>query len=209
MITERIKTYTILAILILLFVSVSVNIFQHKLRKKADILASLKEISLLNENAVHKAASDSAKAQESRAWAKIDSERASFKVALSKAEAEIKRHKSNSAVTRPKIQVLVDSIPDLRDFVAFQDSTIVSQDSLIVDLQLRHRAEVVDLNEIIKLQGQQIVSNMAIGDNWRQMAENAQAGERRADKWRKFWKRTTGAVVVTAAAVVTIVTLKE
>jgi hypothetical protein len=192
------KNIIILSLLLLLLISGGLNLFQNSLRKNDKIRADLKEISLLNENAVHKANSDSAKAQESRTRAKIDSERASFKVALSKAEAEITRHKSNSAATRPKIQVLVDSIPDLRDFVAFQDSTIASQDTLITGLQLRHNAEVIDLNEIIKLQGQQIVSNMAIGENWRQMAENAQAGERREMKKKKFWRFLAGVGIATA-----------
>lgn len=211
MITEKLKKYTILAILILLFVSVSVNIFQHKLRKRADILASLKEISLLNENAVHKAASDSASAQVKRLNTKLAVTRDSAKSSHKRFVSEIKGDKKKLASLPQVIPKNPDSslLDSIRTAFYLKDTIIAKQDDFIKSMELTHAAEIVDLNAIINLQSQQITSNMAIGENWRQMAENAQAGEQRADKWRKFWKRTTGAVVVAAAAVVTIVTLKE
>jgi hypothetical protein len=186
------QSRALLIVSVLLFLSIAGHFVTWRINSTNELEAKLKNIELLNENAVHKAAGDSAKAKVERLASKIDSERASFKVALSKAEAEIKRHKSNSTATRPKIQVMVDSIPDLRDFVAFQDSTIASQDTLIISLKLRHAAEIIDLNQVVKLQAQQITTNMAIGENWRQMAEAAQKAERKQTKAKKVWRFIAG-----------------
>lgn len=206
MITEKLKKYTILALLILLFASVSVNIFQHKLRKRADILASLKEISLLNENAVHKAASDSASAQVKRLNTKLAITRDSAKSSHKRFVSEIKGDKKKLASLPQVIPQNPDSslLDSIRTAFYLKDTIIAKQDDFIKSMELTHAAEIVDLNAIINLQAQQITSNMAIGENWRQMAENAQDGERREVKRKKFWRT----VSVAAAGGIAFLLLK-
>lgn len=195
----------------LLFISLTGHYLTFRWNESREMAASMKEIQLLNENAVHKAASDSASAQVKRLNAKLAVTRDSAKSSHKRFVSEIKGDKKKLASLPQVIPQNPDSslLDSIRVAFHLKDTIIAKQDDFIKSMELTHAAEIVDLNAIINLQAQQITSNMAIGENWRQMAENAQAGERRADKWRKFWKRTTGAVIVTAATVVTIVTLKE
>lgn len=131
---------------------------------------------------------DSAEVQKNRKLSKIASERDSFKVALVHAKAEIARHKRNATATRPKIQVLVDTIPDLRDFVAYQDSTIASQDSLIANLELRHSAEIVDLEEVVRLMRFQIQEQVLITNSLQGQVVEEQANTRKERRAKKFYR---------------------
>lgn len=88
--------------------------------------------------------------------------RDSAKVAQSALKIEISTYKKTIARLRPLVQAKIDSFPDLRDFVAAQDSTISRQDSLIYRQELFCTLQIRDLQEIVQLTEQKYAAQEQI-----------------------------------------------
>jgi len=88
--------------------------------------------------------------------------RDSVKVAQNARKEEIKAYRKTIENLRRPVAVMIDTIPDLREFVTAQDSIISKQDDLIRGMELSHSAELLDMNEIIRLQNHQLNQQMAI-----------------------------------------------
>jgi len=154
----------------------------------------LKNIELLNENAVHKAASDSAANEVKRIQTKLKTTKDSVKVSHNRFVSEIRASKKKLSKLPQVIPQNPDStlLDSVRTAFYLKDTIISHQDEFIQSMELTHAAEIIDLNEIVKLQAQQIVSQMAIGENWRNMAGNAQKGEQKEKKAKKVWRFIAG-----------------
>jgi len=197
-------TKLILGLSIALLLSLGGNVYQNNLRKNEKLEADFKNIKLLNENAVHKAASDSAANEVKRIQAKLKITKDSVKVSHKRFVSEIglskkKLSKLPQVIPQNPDSTLLDSI---RTAYHLKDTIISQQDEFIKSLELTHAAELLDMNAIISAQAQQITSNMAIGENWRQMAETAQKGEKKQKRGKVFWRTTT--LIVTGAAAILI-----
>lgn len=83
---------------------------------------------------------------------------------ISQNKGQIKRLTKTLAVLRVPVEQLADTIQPLRDYLVLADSLSNAKDSLILDMGLRHEAQLVDLNQIINLQAQQIVSEKAVSE---------------------------------------------
>lgn len=132
-------------------------------------------------------------------------DRDSAKVAQSALKIEIRRYESKIASLRPKVQAKIDSFPDLRDFVANQDSVISRQDSLLRDTELFCQLQVRDLSKIIELQEQKFEAQKQItAAVTEQLAKETR--EHRKTKRRSALK-SVGLGILSAGIV--IISLKE
>lgn len=200
------STWILAGILLLSLVG---NWFQINLRKNDRIAAELSEFRNQTEIAGHRAL---AKSFGDRAK-EVDSlrvlERDSAKIAQRAAKIENQAIRKTLSRLRPLLAPKIDSIPDLRDFVALQDSLINGQDSLIMSLEFSCMAQVRSFEEVIRLNRAQIQEQIAVSNTLQEMLVSEQGKTRKAERGKRFWKRTAGVITVVAAAVVTIVTLKE
>ena len=112
--------------------------------------------------------------------------RDSMKVAVNARKREIAELKKFIADRRPEIAERIDTIPDLREFVAVQDSIIERQDNLIRGMELSHSAEIVDLEEIIRLQEAKFKEQMAITAGFEQRLVVSEAETKKERKGKKF-----------------------
>jgi hypothetical protein len=132
---------------------------------------------------------------------KKSSERASKdSLALSQKNGQIRAMSKNLAILRIPVQVIADTLQPLRDYLVLADSLSAAKDSLIVDMGLRHSAQVVELNEIIEKQGRQIVKEREIAEMWRVSAESGQKNVRKLERGKRFRNVVIG--VLTAGLVV-------
>ena len=76
----------------------------------------------------------------------------------------IAAYRKRAAEKRPGIQPVLDSIPDLREFVAIQDKIISGQDSVIAIQERQYIHETGQLNDIIALQRFQITDHVKINE---------------------------------------------
>ena len=65
---------------------------------------------------------------------------------------------------RPEIQVIADTVPQLRRYLAVNDSLHQVKESTITHLELSHRAEIIDLSAIIDLKTKQILNERAVSE---------------------------------------------
>jgi anti-sigma-K factor RskA len=79
---------------------------------------------------------------------------------------------------------------------------------LITSLELRHEAEIIDLEEIVRLMRHQVQEQVGITNSLQEQILFEQGETRRERRWKKIWKGATVVVTVTAATVVTIISLK-
>ncbi len=83
---------------------------------------------------------------------------------ISQNKGQINRMKKTLAVLRVPVEQLADTIQPLRDYLVLSDSLSAAKDTLIMEMDLRHSAQLVDLNQIINLQAEQIVSEKAVSE---------------------------------------------
>jgi len=131
--------------------------------------------------------------------------RDSAKVSQNALKSEIKGNRKMIAELRKGVQPKLDSFPDLREFVALQDSTIEAQDSLITSLELSHAAEVVNLEKQLEEKGNQIMIERVKSDLWRDSAVQYEKERNKLTKGKRFRNVVIG--VLTAGIV--YVSLKE
>jgi len=64
--------------------------------------------------------------------------------------------------SRKPVQSLADTVQPLRDYLILADSLLAGKDSLIYEMELRHSAQIIDLNQIINTQAKQILSEKSV-----------------------------------------------
>lgn len=131
--------------------------------------------------------------------------RDSAKVVQTGLKIEIKTYRSKLANLRPTVIVQIDSFPELKAFVALQDSTIDAQDKLIVSLELTHAAEIVNLEEQLRQSARQLMAVSQQTEVWRLAAVDAQKDVRKLTNGKRFRNVVIG--VLTAGIV--YVSLRE
>jgi len=99
---------------------------------------------------------------------------------------EIKGYKKTIANLRPTVQAKIDSFPDLRLFVASLDSTIAYQETLIVALQIGHAAEIVNLEEQLKVKGDQLMIERTKSDVFNEVLAEREKEIRKLTKGKRF-----------------------
>lgn len=112
--------------------------------------------------------------------------RDSVRVAQNARIAEIQAYRKTIEKLRVPVAVMIDTIPDLTAFVAAQDQVIQKQDSLIRGMELSHSAEIVDLEEIIRLQEAKFAEQMAITAGFEQRLAVSEAETKKERKGKKF-----------------------
>jgi hypothetical protein len=118
--------------------------------------------------------------------------------------SEISGHKRTIAILRPLAQPALDSNPDLSDLVTTQDITIGLQDSLINAQELFCADQVRDLEQIIRIQGQQTTQALALAEAEKQRGDEQERAKNGEVKKRKFW-RFAAAVAAGVAVIVSLV----
>jgi len=89
---------------------------------------------------------------------------------------------------RIPVQVTIDTMEALGDFVRAYDSLLAGKDQEIGELKLRHSAQVVELNEIIAERVNQMMAQTALAETWRQTADNAEQDQQKETKRKKVWR---------------------
>lgn len=188
MITHRIKNLTILALFVLLLISGIGNILQNKSRKNKELTELLNNALNQVEIEKHRARAEfyADRARE------VDSlrvlERDLAKVAESALKIENQGYRKTISRLRPLITTHIDSIPDLRDFVASQDSLINGQDSLIMSLEFSCMAQVRSFEEVIRLNRAQIQEQVAVSNTLQEMVVSEQGKTRKEVRKKKFFR---------------------
>jgi hypothetical protein len=98
------------------------------------------------------------------------------------------------AILRPLVQVHLDTIPDLRDFVTSQDSVITNLDSLIHAQELFCTAQTQDLRDIIALTNQKYEAQEQITAAVTEQLAISTQETRKEKRGKKFWQVTTAIV---------------
>jgi hypothetical protein len=101
-------------------------------------------------------------------------------------------------------QPLIDSNPDLSDLVTTQDITIGLQDSLINAQELFCAAQVRDLEQIIRIQGQQTTQALALAEAEKQRGDAAEKQVKKERRKGKLWRT----VAFIGAGVIAVLSLK-
>lgn len=181
MITNRVKNYLILGLLALLLISGTLNIVQLNSAKQEQANRMADNLRNQIETAGHIAL---AKSYADRAR-EVDSvrtlERDSTKVVVRALKDETKAYKKTIAALRPLVGARIDSVPQLRDFVAAQDSTILKQDSTITSLEIANANEIKKATEIDELKRSEI-NEMVLTINGLQESVLFEQGETRKYK---------------------------
>jgi len=112
---------------------------------------------------------------------------------------------------RWQIQPQVDTLPEIKHFIALQDYSLAQKDSVIDVLGTQNVTQYNDMSNIIRLQDKQIaeerdISTMLEGqrDNYQALYLKAEKKVKRKENWNKVWKT----VSVVAAGVAAIFILK-
>jgi hypothetical protein len=103
----------------------------------------------------------------------------------------IVRLKSSSAVQRPDIQPILDSIPKLQAFVDVQDSIIIEQASVIDELNASYKAQVKGLNEQIEMHGKVQAKNEEIMRLYEERISKLMKENRKERRGKRFFRATT------------------
>lgn len=114
--------------------------------------------------------------------------RDSVKVAVKASIEEIQGYKKVIAHLRPLVASKIDSFPDLRDFVAAQDSTIAQQDTLITSLQLAHSAEIINLESQLRERGRQLMQKDAINELLQSRNQELEKQVKKGQRTVRVWK---------------------
>lgn len=109
----------------------------------------------------------------------------------------IARLRATSAVQRPDIQPIFDSIPKLGAFVYVQDSTIQELTNVNAELNASYVAQVRNLNEQLELHAQVQAKSDEIAKEYELRVAELEKKIKKADRRRRFWRTTT--LVTTAA----------
>ena len=123
--------------------------------------------------------------------------RDSVKIVLWASNDQIQTYKKTIARLRPLVAVRIDTIPDLRDFVAALDSTVAEQDTLIQSLQLAHSAEIVSYELELKERGRQILAKESIQVALEERLVSLERENRKQRRKTGFWKIVAGVAVGT------------
>jgi len=119
---------------------------------------------------------------------KVVKDSAKFKVSQNAAIREIKVYKVTIAKLRPLLQAKIDSFPDLREFVAAQDSTIDNQQALIQSQELHCTLQVRSLQQIIALTTQQFEAQKQITAAVTEQLAISTQETRKERRGKKFWR---------------------
>ena len=79
-------------------------------------------------------------------------------LALSGLKIDLKAMSKKVVILRVPVELAADSIQPLRDYLVLADSLSAAKDTLIYEMELRHSAQIIDLNQIIDTQAKQILS---------------------------------------------------
>jgi len=196
---------------IVLLLSLGGNVYQNNLRKnektralldmgEARVLIAMKQGQILQRDSlistIRKERSERT-AKDSVSMAGLKTRLATLQGKLTKLPTTVKYNPDSATV---------DS---LRTAFVLKDSVIDTQALMIMNLETEKQGLFASFTREIDLITSQRADQVAISNSLQTQLVDEQGKTRKSERWRKFWKRTTGAVVVAAAAVVTIVTLKE
>jgi hypothetical protein len=141
---------------------------------------------------------------------RADSLEASFKrrhlsdsVALSGLRIKNKGMSENVHILREPVQPLIDSIQALARFVRAYDSLLAGKDEEIRELELRHSAQIIDLQSALKERGNQLMAEAQKTELWRQAASDAQHDAKVERRKKGVW-RTTAAILAGGVLFLTI-----
>ena len=126
-------------------------------------------------------------------------------VELKKKNDGIKALAKTVAVLRGEAQDEIDSLPDVARFVYAYDSLNAAKDEFIVDMSLRHSAQVADLQEIIEFQTKSNMAKEGIISILEHRNQELEKDVRKAHRGKRFWRVMTGV----AAAGIVYVSLKS
>lgn len=118
---------------------------------------------------------------------------------ISQNKQQIKRLAKREAILRVPVEQLADTIHPLRDYLVLADSLSAAKDSLILDMGLRHEAQLLDLNHIINLQAQQIVSEKAVSELLEQRVAFLEKEVKKGQRGKRVWRFVAGVGVAAAA----------
>jgi hypothetical protein len=182
-------------VILLLLISVGGNVYQWQNARTEQLRRSLDNGRSQVEILKHEAAAKTAGARADSLVSVFGKRRAADSVAL----RAVRMRNSAMAETLKKLRIpvqpLIDSLPDLRAFVLANDSLLAAKDEHIHQLELRHSAQVVDLEAIIFELQKQNLAQAAISDAWRETATSMRQDLRVEKRKRKLW--TTISVVLT------------
>lgn len=196
---------TIVLLAILLAVSIGLNVSQWRQAKEEQLKRYLDNGRAQVEIAAKQAEIDTAAGRIQALQEKVGKDSLKFRTREIARNAEIKGYKVAIARLRPLVAAKIDSFPDLRDFVANQDSVISKQDSLLRDTELFCQLQVRDLSKIIELQEQKYEAQKQItAAVTEQLAKETR--EHRKTKRRSALK-SVGLGILTLGVV--IISLKE
>lgn len=176
------KNLIIVVLLFLLTISVGGNFVQSRLKKEAEIKSDLDRANsntLIAQKTARVAMLDSlgkAKERSAKQRATKDS------VAIQGFKTAISKTALNLAIRRVPVQPLIDSVQELGLFVETYDSLSAEKDSLIVEMGLRHSAQILDLQEVNRLNRGQIEEQVGISNLLQDQVVQEQAESR---KWKK------------------------
>jgi len=118
--------------------------------------------------------------------------RDSVRVAVMSQKSEIQAFKKEIARLRPTVAAKIDSFPDLRAFVAYQDSTIEAQDSTITTLELGHSAEVISYEQELKERGKEVMAGAQQKEQYLGDYLESDKKVKKLNRKVRFWKVCTG-----------------
>lgn len=211
---EKIKNYVILGLLALLVISGGLNIYQNKVRKDAEIAAELARANsntIIAENkaiaAQKQATIDAIRKNRALARVKDSIEIGALKQQISGKKSRL-RHIAPVNDFEPNI-IVTDTLGHRwegtqEEFSQWavqsllKDSIISDQDVLISTLELRHSAEIIDLNAIIRAQSDQIVTHVSNSNELQTQLVGEQGKVRKEVRKKKFWRFLAGVGIATA-----------
>lgn len=181
-------------VVLLLLISVGGNVYQWQNARTEQLRRSLDNGRSQVEILKHEAAAKTAGARADSIRASFISRRTSDSLALRALSVRNSAMSETMKKLRIPVQPLIDSLPDLRAFVLANDSLLAAKDEHIQQLELRHSAQVVDLEAIIFELQKQNLAQAAISDAWRETAVKEQADAKKERKWKRFFQWTTAIV---------------
>jgi uncharacterized protein HemX len=95
---------------------------------------------------------------------------------------------------RQPVQPLIDSLPQLRAFVLANDSLLAMKDEQIQQMELRHEAQIIDLEGVIKDRGREIMAQAQETEAYKTELAESQKETRKERRGKNFWKVTAGIV---------------
>ena len=184
-----------IVMLVLLLVSVAGNVYQWD-------IARTQQTARLNDNLTFQRTIEAKRAeiaQKDSLLATIEHERQYDSLKARAAQIaqnrEIQTYKNRLAKIRPGIEPVLDSIPDLREFVALQDKIITGQDSVIATQERQYLNETGQLNDIIAIQRFQIADHVKINEATQGEIYALQARLKKSERQKGWLKVGLGAAL--------------